>query len=315
MFIEQSDELFSNNKLCINWDIYDFCTMKCSYCFNRDNFNKSIFPKDYIIDNILLAISKVKLPIFLGILGGEPTLFKNYFKILDYIDRNIISKNELSSCYIASNAIRETSWWEKHKYYKNFYFMFSFHSEYASLNPSYISNFLEIMNIMYNKGFKIRINLVLNNNPDYWQISKDFYEKLYNNLDKYIIHFHYLYYDVHTLFDYSDEFWRYWEFLEEEDRYFYTYIDKNNKKNYYNEYQILKNKLNNFKNWQCFYNFYDINKKGTVNNHCFNENNINNNLILNDDYFANIDKINYNTCTHNSCVCDGLLKVYKRKLC
>jgi MoaA/NifB/PqqE/SkfB family radical SAM enzyme len=314
VYAEQSDNDHLVQRLYIQWDIHKLCPMKCSYCYLRFEKNKPLaFSNNRINTTILLALSKAKLPIFIGLAGGEPTLSKDYFFILDELNF-IMQRNKNNKFHVTTNGIRLPNWWREHKYYDNLYLLWSFHPEYAFKNNSYISNFLENVDIMLNKNIKTKVNIMLIDDPKYWPLLKDIYYKLkikYIYNQNFELHPHYLYVNnSHELYNYSDEFWQFWKFLENETNKQYKFIDKDNNTYYYNEYEIFKYKINNFKNWQCYHNNFEIDPNGNVFQYCLNEQD---NLITNNNYFANIDKIINHTCIYNSCNCDGLLKIYKKK--
>jgi hypothetical protein len=266
-----------------------------------------------IIDSILLALDKAKLPIFLGLLGGEPTLTLNYYELLERIN-NIIIKNENNRCYITTNGIKDSSWWKQHPKYNNFYILWSFHPEYMIKNINSVSEFLNCIDIAVKKDFKIKVNLVLTDDPNHWvllEYVRTELKKRYNNNLNFEIHPHYLYNGIHNINNYSKEFWNYWNHLKQETNVQYKFIDESNNINFFNEYEIFTEKLNIFYDWDCWNNNYEINTNGNVLQLC---NNDLDNLVSNSNYFANINEIKPIKCKYQSCCCDGLLKIYKEKI-
>jgi hypothetical protein len=260
--------------------------------------------------NVLLALSNATLPIFLGLQGGEPTLTPNYFSLLDKISK-IIAKNSSSRCYITTNATKQPSWWEKHKEYEHFYVLWSFHPHYHNMKT--IDNFLKSVEIMYHKGFKTKVNLMLVDDPHYWDMINDVRERLLSNLDI-EVHPHYLYPggDIYRLYPYSKRFWDYWSMLEDETYTQYVYIDRQYQKHLLNEYTIFRNNLTNFRGWACWNNNYEILTNGEVIKFCCNEK-----QDINEDisFFERIEKIYPIICQHSGCFCDGLAKVFKTRYC
>ena len=71
------------NRLYIHWDLLSKCNYDCSYCYAK-RFYKSIDKWGYYSNfntqkHIIKCISYSKLPVFLGLQGGEPTIDKNFY--------------------------------------------------------------------------------------------------------------------------------------------------------------------------------------------------------------------------------------------
>ena len=86
------------NRLYVHWDITTVCNFKCSYCYAR----RSYLPKNEWMKTIdfskmqlvIKALEKSTLPVFLGLLGGEPTLHPRFFEILEILNTDFISIEE-----------------------------------------------------------------------------------------------------------------------------------------------------------------------------------------------------------------------------
>ena len=81
---------------------------------------------------------------------------------------------------------------------------------------------------------------------------------------------------------------------------------------FFNDYIIFRDKLTNFKGWNCYNNNYEIDVRGNVVKFCMPKTD-NINLISNRDFFKNITKTVPMVCPHKACNCDGLLKQLKIK--
>jgi organic radical activating enzyme len=314
MYVKQLDKDHVIQRLYIHWDLHTICPYKCSYCYaRRSQSNRWMRPTSKkIIDKILLSLDNTKLPIFLGLLGGEPTLTPNYYELLVRIN-DIIIKNKDSRCYITTNGIKNSSWWEKHPTYDNFYILWSFHPEHAIQNKDFTSEFLKSVEINFKKNIKMKVNLMLTDNPKHWDLLDYIRIKLKNYQDNinFEVHPHYLYNSIHNIYNYSQEFWNYWKHLKEETFVQYRYINEYNNVDIYNEYEIFTKKLNIFTNWNCWNNNYEIDTSGHVLQLCTGAED---NLISNNKFFSDIKIIEPMKCQYESCCCDGLLKIYKEKI-
>lgn len=306
------DEDHTIQRLYVHWDLHTICSNKCSYCYARKEYeghwSKLANPK--VVDSVLEALDRAELPIFLGLQGGEPTLTPDYFSLLKRIHR-IISKNPLSRCYITTNAIKSPEWWIKHPVYKQFYMLWSYHPEYQTEESS--KKFLESVDIMYNKGFKTKVNLMLVNDSNLWPMIENVRNSLFEKYGTKIeIHPHYLYPDgnMHEIYPYSEEFWTFWKHLELSTVAQFCFEDKGGILHHHNEYTMFKNGLARFNGWACWNNNYEIHMDGEVVRFCANEKS---NLTTDLDFFKRIKEITPMICKFNGCFCDGLSKIRKTK--
>ena len=97
---------------CIDicWDITSVCNFDCPYCFNKREYSKSFVFTRPMIDAALELISRIKLPVVVGILGGEPTLHP----LLNYIISKLISLNNVEKVKIVSNSRKDMSYIIQH---------------------------------------------------------------------------------------------------------------------------------------------------------------------------------------------------------
>ena len=294
----------------IHWDVSTQCQLKCSYCYAIDEYG---LDKDWgKIDSwtrqklVLRNIKNSTLPVFLGLLGGEPTIHPQYTELVD-MAYDAISQHEDGRLYITTNGLQTNEFFEKHKEYKNLYFLWSIHFEYVS--ESLIENIFKNIQICIDKGFRNKVNVMLHPDKKYWKQIHNIIDRLENmNVE---IHPHFLYDNgnVHGLHNYPEDF--YDEFIRFKDYDEYLVFESDNRITKYNDYTIFNNKQTCFTGWDCWNNNYEINAFGKVQKICFNEND---DLITNFNYFKNILKIVPRSCPHNSCNCDGLLKIYKEKI-
>ena len=186
------------NEITVNWHIIQKCNYKCNYCFAKyDNYDKKEVHNskkeiEILLNKIYQAFSnKYKdYNIRLNIAGGEPTLSKNLYFIIQTaykIGFNvsiITNASILTTRFISENA----------KYISMFAISIDSLNTNTNIKIGRIGNknYLEIHQILknisllrkYNSSIKIKINTVVNNynyaeyigdfinlaNPDKWKI-------------------------------------------------------------------------------------------------------------------------------------------------
>ncbi len=297
-------------RLYIHWDITTKCNYHCKYCYSWQDYESSNnWQKESdlnTIKKILKSIELSSLPVFLGLLGGEPTLSKYYNYIISYIQDKILIKHNKNRLYITTNLSKSLSWWEKHLKIKNTFILASFHPEYFN-NEDDINTFIEKLLFLKN-FFKIKLNIMLE--PSRIEILnqlKKYLKKLKEN--KIIIHPHIIYPNGSPFEDinkiYNNQLYIFKDFFKyQEPEYIY-----NNKK--LTDYEVFQKKINTFKNWKCWQNNYEISINGKVQNLCrsIDYSDLTNNIL----FFKKIKEIKPIKCPHQWCSCDGLLKCKKVK--
>ena len=300
-------------RLYLHWDITTKCNYNCNYCYakldysSKNNWQKEIDVK--IINNIITSISFSSLPVFLGLLGGEPTLSKNYFYILDKIQEKILFRKDRNRLYITTNLSKNLDWWKENPKLERTFILTSFHPEYH--NEKTIKEFIEKLYYL-DKFFKVKVNIMLD--PNYKNIT-DLWNKYLKDIKRdtsIIIHPHIIYPDGSPFNDIQKIYSESLDIYEE----IYSYQDpeyeliQNNKKDSLRDIDIFSRKLQSFKDWKCYQNNYEISFNGDVLNLCFNErDNLNKNIF----FFKKIKEIKARKCFHDWCNCDGLLKCKKVK--
>jgi len=116
-----------DNRIYVDWDILYKCNLKCSYCYLGKTLNKKVDNIKY--DNFLDILFLIKYDFTLGLLGGEPSQSKYYFKILEKLS-NYFKNNILSEAYVSTNLTKSVEWYKNHKKYKNIHHWVSIHPEY-----------------------------------------------------------------------------------------------------------------------------------------------------------------------------------------
>ncbi len=295
------------NRLYIHWDITTMCEYKCSYCYARDEYkNKWMRPGNWTKQQkVIDELSKSTLPVFLGLLGGEPTSHHKYFEFVKQIEDKVIHHKD-SRLYITTNGAKSNEFFDRHTYNSKLRFLWSFHIEYMD-DKTNIENFVSNIRIISEKGFKSRVNVMLHPAKKYWKILKELILTLDEMSKKYNIeiHPHFIYSTPHNPVKYSPEFYKEFKFVDKLLKKEYRFFNGNDYKDY-SDIEIFENKLNQFKGWNCYNNNYEINLNCEINQFCFAGK-----KPIEPDFFKNITSIKPVFCPHDFCSCDGLLKIKK----
>jgi len=251
--------IYNQKKYYFDWD-FDFkCNYRCSYCYQIEEniLNKKIKNHKEKIDLVLDFLKDKNFT--LGLLGGEPTVSKYYFYILEKL-LPILEKNN-SEVYISTNFSQSEKFYKNHLKLKNIHYWISIHPEYFNTKSlSYIKYVREFTNgdiILSPMLYKDKSNKTFKA----FQIFKEVKNFYFENKDKLKLKYapQYIFKNQFNL-QYFNEF-KDFDFSEKEFLY-------NNKKIEYNK--LLRNKkLLNFKNWRCNANYFYI-KEEFISNECLN---------------------------------------------
>ncbi len=308
-FIKQEGIGHKVQRLYVHWDITTVCEYKCSYCYAIKEYkDKWMRPGPWKKQlEVIEELSKATLPVFLGLLGGEPTRHHKYFEMINLIQSKILNNHKDSRLYITTNGEKDLEFYQKHITCsdKKQYFLFSWHPEYNDIESS--KSFKQKMYYLKRKGYKIKVNIMLHPAKKYWNLTKNFLLSLSHDEIEIEIHPHYIYISPHDTIKYSAEFYKEFssfiknikpEFIFETKEEIYSFTDT----------EIFKNKFNKFKGWNCWNNNFEIGLDCKINQFCFESK-----QNIKKDYFKNITEILPKICPHNFCSCDGLLKIKKEK--
>lgn len=275
-------------RLYIHWDLHTKCQFDCSYCYAKEWYSKQskwqLQTPQSTLNYIIKCISLSKLPVFLGLLGGEPTITPNFDALVERIEREIISINTANRLYITSNCFIHRKLPQNDK----IRVLCSYHPEFDYADK-FIANVAK-----YAKTHKVRINLML-----IPQFKKDIL-KVYNALKHLDIHPHFVYQNHREslIYDCFDDFRELAKVHKE-----FDYCGE-----LLSDFELFEQSKNCFYGWDCYNNNYEISAQGIVKNLC---KNTGVSLLENPRFFANISEILAMSCPHKYCNCDGLLKCLK----
>ena len=291
-------------RLYVHWDVTTLCQYKCSYCYARSQYNDTWGTPgnwehhQFIIDELC----KAQLPVFLGLLGGEPTLHQRYFELVHQLTTRVIHHPD-SRLYITTNGAKPTTFYDKHPESNGkIYMLWSLHPEYTT--DESFETFYDNVVLMHEKGYKTKINLMLHPGKRHWEQTKYRYNKL-NELDYAILHPHFIYTGFDQQVKYSAAFYEYFAFLKDQRLKEFVFSTSTSDM-LLTDYDIFSNKYNQFAGWDCWHNNYEIDNFGRITDRCFGKS-----IPLPVDFFKNISAVVPRKCPHQFCSCDGLMKIHK----
>lgn len=84
------------NTFHIQWHITDFCNLRCRHCYQSEfKQTKELEFKDLkkIFDNLEVFAKKEKRRLVIDITGGEPLLYKDWYKLISFINERDVVKD------------------------------------------------------------------------------------------------------------------------------------------------------------------------------------------------------------------------------
>ena len=252
--IEGTDESW----VSITWQVSDWCNFKCSYCadFSNGGKNKNNFKIDkslYNFEQLIVALKAENYRYFkFNITGGEPTYWNNLLNIVQKFKELLPYKGNFIS--LNTNLSRDIEWWKKN--YSNFdEVIASYHVEYTD-TEQYVST-LKFLNdklscvprIMMKAGYfdqcKVVVNKIKDNLGNYdMELAPVKSEE--SNKEKLI---DYTKQELDFLSHYSR--FRKCTSYRHPIKHTRSCVVRNYEREDININNIIVQKLNSFKNWQC----------------------------------------------------------------
>jgi organic radical activating enzyme len=171
------------------------CNYKCWYCFPGSNSGTHPWPNlelvkknlSYLIEYYKKNLNKKQ--IYLHIIGGEPTLWKDFGPFIKFF-------KEEHNCLISisTNGSRTTRWWNEYGHYVD-QVMISCHHEYIN-----VDHVIEVANILYKKRVDLVAMVLMD--PNAWDKCLEIIKKLQTSKYKWPIAAMEVY---HETLSYTDE--------------------------------------------------------------------------------------------------------------
>lgn len=149
---------FSPNFLKIEYMLGNLCNHKCSYCFPGSNEGTVVWPDVELVKQNLGHLlnyykSRGKDQYQIYFVGGEPTLWKDFPKLIKYLKTHFDI-----SISISTNGSRSIDWWNRNGQYFDSIEM-SVHHEFAK-----IPHLMAVADLLYKKEIAIVANVMMD--PD-----------------------------------------------------------------------------------------------------------------------------------------------------
>ena len=171
---------YPNDMLRIELFLGNSCNYKCWYCVPKFNDGSAPWPKlDTILDNLGHLITHYrkttnKKRVNLYIIGGEPTLWKDFSTFIQYFKTThdcIIS--------ISTNGSRTVRWWNDYGHHLD-HVMISCHHERVDIN-----HIVKVADILYSKN--VTVNAMVLMDPNHWDKCVSYIEQLKYSQHRYLI--------------------------------------------------------------------------------------------------------------------------------
>jgi len=244
----ESNPFKNQNTIRIFWDLLYICNLECNYCYARrwNNWNKLSKNQEYY--KILKQLNNIPEDLELVLLGGEPTLFPN---LSNFINKAFLQIEKLKSLTVISNLNTKFNF-EKiasldKKYTINW--NVSFHSNYTNKEIFY-SNLKDI--IFFN--INLSINIIIDESPNKSAIIELIQFCKQNNI----------LYIFNVIFDPDNTNIKLGnlEFIKElqlnHNNYKELVFESNSTKSFFSDLDTSILDLNNFNNWTCYNNNFEL---------------------------------------------------------
>lgn len=299
------------NVFNIDINLGNYCNYKCWYCFPGANEGTHKFPNaELLIKNLEHLINYYKTEtdktVFdIHFSGGEVTHWKEFSNVLHHLKSKF---NCLLS--LTSNGSKKISWWEENSKYFDRIHM-SYHHQFAD-----ITHFRNLCDLLYEKKVVVSASVMMD--PFAWDKCIDAVNYLKQSKHRWTIRYVEIY---DSRVEYTEEqkkllkqhrarsvnLW----FFFRNNKYFrsrVTGIDTVGKKHFFEDHEIIFNRINNFFGWKCSagVNWINISKSGDISATC-GQMLYNKNIVYNlyDPEFTKkfYPRISSTICSKLSCMC------------
>ena len=328
--MENIVEIHSNqhkDSLRIELFLSNRCNYKCWYCFPGSNEGTHGWPDlELIKKNLSHLIEHYRKNIgkndfYLHIIGGEPTIWKDFGEFTKYF-------KEKFNCLISmsTNGSRTLRWWEEYGHYNDIV-MLSCHHERVD-----VPHIIAVADLLHSKKVVVDANVLMD--PHVWDKCVNIVEQLKNSHHKWAINVLEIY---HATVEYNSEQKKYISHCNKREpslmQYFFskkrrrfekfnrspTVLFSNHSKKKVSENYISLNGQNHFQGWLCHVGVdtIQIDKDGRIKGACGNR------LFMKNYYFNLLDQdftdkfypdIVPTICERKNCTCQPEINCNKKLL-
>lgn len=287
----------NHTHLYFNWNLVDWCNYACSYCsaaeMMSDVFDKEKSNAMYKL--VLKRLQNIDTSFEVWLLGGEPTLHKNFEEIIS----SLIAIANCKTITVFTNLSRPVDLYQNIKHDKVI-ITASYHPEF------YKDTFLDKCIKLNDDNFVCSVNL--SDRKEEWPAT----EQLIKQLNQHNINYgpsrlfstpaRTIEYDETFYAKFGHEFKRLEDF---ENNTLYSLEYENGVNTEITSYEMYKQGLDNFNGFKCNALMYTIDVCGEISNMCSGKR-----LSL----FFKYNDLGTITCPHNSCQCEEMFSFYKEKV-
>lgn len=313
-------------KLLINYDLGNTCNYKCWYCFPGANTGTVKWPDLEVVKRNTVALINYYLDnnlvdeVSIGLLGGEPTLWKELGEFAKYVKENSRCK-----LYLITNGSRTIRWWEEYaKYFDSI--NISVHHEKVNLD-----HIEELADVLYKQNLCFLTDVIMDHKE--WDKCIAIVDRLVATKTKFMVLAKPIHINGETF--YTPEQQEYLQVhlkrkpaLKTVLKYWSTFnniptmtaiFDNGEVVKTKNEHYFIVNTLHGFQGWQCNLgiNYLFINRQGELSGTC-------RQLLYGMDTYYNINDPDFEQtfkpiiqpviCEQRLCRCAGETAISKKKI-
>jgi MoaA/NifB/PqqE/SkfB family radical SAM enzyme len=232
----------------------NLCNYKCWYCFPGYNEGTVMWPELELLTKNLAhlinyyRITQNKKTILLHIIGGEPTLWKNFGEFV-----KIMKTEHNCLISISTNGSRTYRWWDEYGHYLD-HIMFSCHHERVDTD-----HIIKVLDLLYSKDVNITAMVLMD--PSAWEKCVSITEKLKTSQYDWSVVAIEVLTDTHSYTEDQKKFFEqadkrlpnldYWYRTNKRPTVNPTVFFDNGENQEVNHNWISINNLNYFYNWEC----------------------------------------------------------------
>lgn len=305
--------------LRINYDLGNLCNYKCWYCFPGSNEGTTKWPEVEVVKKNIASLVNYYLDsgivdrVHIGLLGGEPTLWKHLGEFVEYV-----SQNSKCKIYILTNGSRTLRWWDE---YGHYFGNVNISVHHASADIDHIINVAELL---HKKNVSFFTDVLMDHTA--WDKCVSIVDQLVSTDTQFMVTAKPVQVDGKTFYTAEQQ-----EYLRVHlkrkpavispelltTNVIKATFDDASVLTTENEHYFMLHGLNHFKGWQCDLgiNFLFIDRQGRVSGTCQHK-------LYGADKYYNVNDVNFNftpdikpvICEKDSCNCAGETALPKRKV-
>ena len=284
----------------IHWDIFNMCDYHCTYCYMRKENEWNKIADWNMQQQYISKMASTELPIYLKLIGGEPTLHPHFKEFIKQLHTSLYKINTLTNSItvISNNSTASRLTLIDNDICEDIELILTFHSEEAAVD-TFIDNVFKLKE----HGFqKIQVSVMAHFNKLYRDKLTTLIGKLRENNIDYTIS--YITIDI-KLAKLNDEYYNSLSQLSKQSAdYLFEYDDHTEAYSSLTLREAIKDNKTQFKGWDCQLNEYHISVYGKITQRCIGKTYTIDSIIKKDNTFTV-------TCPNDNCIHDCFLGFVK----